>query len=309
MNKVTATFNQPQPFAVKVIQKLIKTGAIVAPQQTAQWVNKLWFTPLSASIKSPQQAWLDSALQKTKTYNNQDIPWYQWGRQTDPAIALVHGWAGHAGQFSIMGQQLQDAGFQINSFDAPAHGAIKHKKQKTNIVQFSEILQQGITQETQHAEQAPIIIAHSIGSIAAIHAIRQGLKARALIIIGAPVSLEYLLDMFDLQLKIPKKISQKLRGMMIDEFGPDIFQQLDLINGKGQPNIPVLAFHDENDKQVDLENAQALEKIWPDTQVEYTQNLGHNRILADDGVIDKILDFISDLSHDNKQQESQQKTA
>ena len=51
--------------------------------------------------------------------------------------------------------------------------------------------------------------------------------------------------------------------------------------------------HDEDDMDVDISSARELIKIFPSARLLATKGLGHNRILKDEAVIKKCLDFVS----------------
>jgi pimeloyl-ACP methyl ester carboxylesterase len=55
---------------------------------------------------------------------------------------------------------------------------------------------------------------------------------------------------------------------------------------------PALIVHDLFDREVPWSEGERYARYWPRARMLSTSNLGHNRILADAGVVGALLDFL-----------------
>jgi pimeloyl-ACP methyl ester carboxylesterase len=78
----------------------------------------------------------------------------------------------------------------------------------------------------------------------------------------------------------------------------EVGQPLDVIDEPGITaavgDTPVLVVHDRDDRFIAFEQGQRLRSALPAAKLHETSGLGHGRLLADRGVITRILDFVSD---------------
>ena len=58
---------------------------------------------------------------------------------------------------------------------------------------------------------------------------------------------------------------------------------------------PLLIVHDRDDQETSWDASRALAKTWPDTRLLTTTGLGHNRILANPGVVAAAVAFLCGL--------------
>ena len=63
------------------------------------------------------------------------------------------------------------------------------------------------------------------------------------------------------------------------------------INAREISHIPLFLFHDKDDQEAGIDHAEALNKAHGNCQLIVTTGLGHNRILKDKNVIEKIADY------------------
>lgn len=58
--------------------------------------------------------------------------------------------------------------------------------------------------------------------------------------------------------------------------------------------IELLLVHDEDDRDVILEQALALKKVYPKATLYQTKGLGHTRILKDETVVGNVVTFVKE---------------
>ena len=70
-------------------------------------------------------------------------------------------------------------------------------------------------------------------------------------------------------------------------------EKLSLVHIAARLKRPVLILHDQNDEVIDHQEALALSKCWPGSDLVLTSGLGHFGILKDSKNIQKIQQYIS----------------
>lgn len=266
------------------IAKVLSIAGRISPTLTGKWLNSLWFTPQPIPLKKDDKAWIDKANTEWIQYKGQRVPIYRWG--TGPAILCVHGWGGHSGQFTPLMQKLVDEGYQVIAFDAPAHGQSEGKR--TDLTEFSDLVSLII-----QGENNPIhIVAHSMGGVASIDAISKGTPVLSLTLIGTPLSLSYIIQVTQSQMRLDTKIIDAHKHLMSKKYGDNVWDRFDLLQTPKDFTAPLLLIYDKDDTQILFEVSQSLQQHWPQATSIETEGLGHNRLLRNDNVISDLHHFL-----------------
>jgi pimeloyl-ACP methyl ester carboxylesterase len=200
---------------------------------------------------------------------------------------FVHGWAGRATQFKRFFPVLIKAGFRVVAFDGPAHG--KSEGNHTNILEFGEALRAIFKQ----IGEPKAVVAHSFGGVACLYGAVNGLPIKKLVNIGAPVIGDKIIQTFLKAVNGNWSTAEKFKAYMFkkykrsfDEFSSQFFIQ------HLKTPLDLLLVHDENDKDVAIEHAEELVRLYPQAILYRTTGLGHTRILKEESVIKDCLKFI-----------------
>ncbi|MEZ5975901.1 MAG: alpha/beta hydrolase [Planctomycetota bacterium] len=212
--------------------------------------------------------------------------------QTRMRVLLIHGWGSRAAALLPMAKLMMRDGAEVIAFDGPGSGLTgKH------TVYLPE--QMAVVDRLQR-ELGPIdvVVGHSFGGIVAAHSIAEGLlpSCRVFATIASPNSFEVMtqrhlrffwqpegaLDYFD-------KRVQELTGSEIGRYGiGEALAQL-------RPGrLRYLCLHDHSDEDVPVSDAQEIGRALPWAQVEITAGLGHNRILREESVIRRVVEYIDE---------------
>jgi pimeloyl-ACP methyl ester carboxylesterase len=183
---------------------------------------------------------------------------------------------------SAIAKQLLDKNLRVVLFDLPAHGFSPGKK--TNIIEVSEIIQTLTAKENELLA----IVSHSFGSVCAGHAIKSGITPQHFVSIGAPTSMEYIVDSFCSTIGASEKVKKELVNSIEGIFKVP-YKTESLSNVAKQFNINGLIIHDRNDRLVPYEQAKELLKSWAGSKLFTTEKLGHNRTLKNKDVIETIM--------------------
>jgi pimeloyl-ACP methyl ester carboxylesterase len=201
-------------------------------------------------------------------------------------ILLVHGWSGRGTQLVKFAEAFEKLGFQIVSFDAPAHG--KSQGNKTLMPEFiASILE--IEKQFGPFEAA---IGHSLGGMSLLNAVKQGLQIKRLTIIGSGDIVKDIIDDFIKKLQLNSKIGDLLR-IHFEKKSNQTMDSYSSFHAAAEISIPVLIIHDENDEEVPVSCAHHIHQHLKNGDLMITQNLGHRKILGDAAVIQKTIQFIT----------------
>ena len=273
------------PFALKVIRWAYPKAEKIFPGLAHRYAINLFFTPFHYAVPHKEQEFLMSAEKFEVTANGQRIQAYAWG--TGPVVILLHGWAGRAGQFRKFIPELVKNNFRAVAFDGPAHGNSEGKK--TNVMEFEAAFQKIIEQ----VGEPVAVIAHSFGGVASIHSIRNGLPVTKLINIASPTISEDIISGFVRTINASPATGVAFKDYVVKTFDKSFDDLAAVRMIKQLPrDLKLLLIHDEDDKEVSIQHPLELQKVYPAAELYQTSGLGHNRILKDDAVIQKCVEFI-----------------
>jgi len=278
--------------SVRLIQAALRVGEVAAPRIGARWASEQWF----ALPRGPQASSLPAGGRPfTAEWEGHLVRGQVWGH--GPAVYLMHGWGGRGDQFASLVEPLREAGFRVVLFDAPSHGASDpggFGQTTTTGVEFAKAL--GAVVEKFGPAEA--VVAHSMGTLATLLAMNDGLTVERLVFVAPMDGYASTMDDFQAALgfgprtrrQVDKRVWQRV-GLAADRF--------DVLNlWRSLPDAPpVLVAQDTRDPQssydVVVEIARQIEaKVVP------TTGLGHNRILKDAGVIEKVVNFLRPAERD-----------
>lgn len=232
-----------------------------------------------------EMAYKHSSIVSREYVNGKRIMTYQ-SSTGSKKILLVHGWSGRATQFYQMAPLLIQAGYKVHAFTAPAHGQGTEKQ--THMMEFADSI---IHMENNHGP-FEAIIAHSIGAAAAMRAHVLGVKTKTIVALGAPGKTEEIVADFCDRLGFIPTIQKRLIDNLKVRYGNDI-EQFSFPSMAERSNISGLLVHDKTDQDVPVEVARRNHKLWKNSQYIETDGLGHQRILSNPGVIEKIITYLN----------------
>lgn len=199
-------------------------------------------------------------------------------------ILLVHGWSGRGTQLVKFAEAFEKLGFQIVSFDAPAHG-----KSPGNATLMPDFIASILEIEKQFGP-FEAAIGHSLGGMSLLNAVKEGLQIKRLTIIGSGDIVKDIMDDFVKKLQLDSKISDLLR-IHFEKKSNRTMDSYSSFHAAAQISIPVLVIHDENDDEVPVSCAHHIHQHLKNGDLMITQNLGHRKILGDAAVIQKTIQF------------------
>ena len=194
-----------------------------------------------------------------------------------PPVLLVHGWAGSGAQLLHLGDALADAGYDPVLLDFPAHG--RSGGWHSTLPQFVRAI------HAATARLGPLhgLVGHSLGGIAAMHALARGLPARALVLVApsAPPALflRWFAHSFGLSDAVPEAMRRRIEAreaVALAHFEPEWLGP--------RINQRVLVIHDRQDRVAPFSAAERVTRWLVDGRLLPTDGLGHARVLKDRNV-------------------------
>jgi pimeloyl-ACP methyl ester carboxylesterase len=283
--------NSEKPRQSLKIPKIIliagKFLSFISTKLAVSFAAKLFTTPIKHKIPKRELEMDRNSRQETVAILsiNKSVVVYQFG-ESPKKILLVHGWSGRGTQLVKFAEKLVELGYSTISFDAPAHG--KSVGSTTLLPEFIEAVME-LEKKFGPFEAA---IGHSLGGMALLNAVKKGLKINRLTIIGSADIVKDIMDDFVNKLKLHPKFGDLLR----QHFESKSTRTMNSFSSSvvaSEIAIPVLVVHDENDDEVPPQCAVSIHENLKNSELFLTKNLGHRKILGNDKVIEKTLQFIT----------------
>ena len=267
-------------------QKIIWLFANIFPYIFVNKASHYLVHPTQFKIRPHEKSILDKAQKSRKTFNHFEIQCYQWGMGSKK-ILLVHGWEGHAGNFSALIERLIKEEYTVLSFDGPSHGASSHGK--TSSFEFNDLVASLIREYQPNA-----IVSHSFGSLASIIALGKNpdVAIDQYIGITVPNKLRERLEEIASYLGLPYKIVTKLivqldatHDIKVDEINVEDYAPKSSVK-------KALLLHDTNDRVLPVEKSREVAHRWPEAKLIEVTGTGHYKILGAEKVLDKVMGFL-----------------
>ncbi|MBS7253729.1 alpha/beta hydrolase [Flavobacterium branchiicola] len=275
--------------SLKIPQFIIiscKICAFISTKLVTSYAAKLFTTPIKHKIPKRELEMDTKSVQKIIHVPEIDknIVTYNYG-SSDRKVLLVHGWSGRGTQLFKIADELLKNGYSTVSFDAPAHG-----KSKGKSTIMSEFIASIIEIEKQFGP-FEFAIGHSLGGMSVLNAIKDGLNVKKAIVIGSGDIVQDILDEFISKLGLKQEISERLRNRFENKYQ----MKMDDFSGyraAQKVKIPVLVIHDNDDPEVSVKAGIHIHQNLENGTLYLTDHLGHRKILGNQNVIKKTIDFI-----------------
>ena len=275
--------------SLKIPQFIIlssKLCALISTKLVTSYTARLFTTPIKHKVPKRELEMDHKSIQKTLFVPaiQKSIVTYEYG-ESDRKILLVHGWSGRGTQLFKIADELVKNGYSTISFDAPAHGK---SQGKTTIM--SEFIVSILEIEKQYGP-FEIAIGHSLGGMSVLNAIKDGLQVKKAIIIGSGDIVQDILEDFISKLGLKNKISERLRDLFENKYKIKM-DDFSAYRAAQKVTIPVFVIHDKDDPEVPVKAGIHIHENLQDGSLFLTDGLGHRKILGNQNVIRKILEFI-----------------
>ncbi|ABC82869.1 alpha/beta fold hydrolase [Anaeromyxobacter dehalogenans] len=259
-------------FGARAARAGLRAVSAVAPDLAVRAAGRLLLTPPRHPAPQAERAGLARAEPLAFRVRGEALR--AWRLGCGPAVLLLHGWGGRAGQLLPLAEALAAAGCAAVTVDAPAHGASRGCI--ASMIHFADA-----AETVARAVGARAAVGHSLGGAAVALAAVRGLELDAAVVIAAPRGPAGFVTHAAAELGL----SERALGAEMERrlgVSPDALD-LPRLAPPGAP--PLLVIHDPGDREVPFADGAALAEGWPTARLIATQGLGHRRILRDAAVI------------------------
>jgi pimeloyl-ACP methyl ester carboxylesterase len=263
-----------------------KTLQFFSIKWTILYLSRLFTTPIKHKIPKRELQMDRNSIQTKITVPeiNKAIVVYQLGT-SEKKILLVHGWSGRGTQLVKFADTLVTKGYSTFSFDAPAHG--KSPGNSTIMTDFIA----SITEVDKRFGPFDAAIGHSLGGMSLLNAVKLGLKINRLVTIGSGDKVNDILVDFVSKLELKPQFGAHLQRYFETKYKTEM-ESYSAYLAAQSITIPVLVIHDENDDEVPVSASKNIYSNLKNGEIIITNNLGHRKILGNQEVIDKTINFI-----------------
>lgn len=268
-------------------QKGIQLIEEVSPEMAFKIALKRFSTPHhSGRLRAPFDRFIDRPLVEVGKHR---LKLFHFGsNEQRPTVLLVHGWTGRASDFSFFIEPLLKAGYRVIAFDSPAHG--ESLGEQTNALEVAQIIQD--LMELEGPFEA--IIGHSFGGFASAIATSLSTKFQGvkLVTIGSPNSLENVIENYAGLLKLSDKVRGYFKQYVEESFDGMSLKDINTAHFIEQGQANALVIHDLKDKMVSYDEKLSMVDQLSSVSHLQTTGLGHSRILFNEDVIHRVLEFL-----------------
>lgn len=264
---------------------LQRLAARIFPDWYAGRLYDRWFQVRRTETNTREWQILESARHFMLQVGEVQLAAYEW-QNTGPAVLLVHGWSGRAGQMADIATALWRGGCRVLAFDARGHGASKGTH--THVLETLDAIRATQT----YLGEVAATVAHSYGAVSVVYAASQGVQLGDLVLIAPTALPEQRLAEFLDWLEVPVAVRKAFQARIDRQFGPSWWQRIAPLNLAPQLACRGLLIHDRKDRIVPHDEAVRLHQAWPESSLLLTEGLGHQKLLRDPLVIKAVTEFV-----------------
>lgn len=278
---------------VRLTRAVLQTAFVVSEELGSSLAERLFTSPRRYARPPRERAILARGTPFTVPVRLMSPRWsgkltevaaWRWG--VGPTVLLVHGWEGRGSQLGAFVEPLVAAGMSVVTFDAPAHG--DSRGSRLYLTDHADAL------ADVAAEIGPVhaLVAHSFGAAAVLlaHA-RAGLDVARNVLIAPNVLIDDAIEKFARVVALDDSERESFENHLVASSGIPL-ASLAIEGLVANRESALLVVHDRADREVSMGHGERLAATWPNAQLVLTEDLGHRRILRDDAVIGRVVDFV-----------------
>lgn len=277
--------------ASRQVRRAFRALEYLAPSVGARWAERIWFTlPRRREPSGPRTAQPTAGEPFAVDVGGHRIVGESWG--TGPVVYLMHGWAGHRGQFAAFVPPLVASGHRVVAFDAPSHGASApgaFGPRSSSIPEFAAAL----TAVAATYGPPRALVAHSLGCTAATVALRDGLPADRVVLLAPLASTLSFARQFAAVLGLGERTYRRLIARVERRVGASMHHFDVPAAGRTVAMPPTLIIHDQDDNSTPVTDAAAIASAWTGSRLQVTTGLGHRRMLSSPKVVADVAEFVT----------------
>jgi len=255
-----------------------------APRLSGWLAYRLFLIPFARKYSKEELSYLEQFEERSFVYRNKRVYYHLSG--DGPYTLFCHGWAGKSTQFRLHIERLKERGHGILLVDFPAHG--KSPGWRASALQFAEVTGYLMSQfQVEH------VITHSLGGLGfAAYAEKNEVTLKRAVFIALPGIFSDTVRIYMKEINVGYHTREVMVNLMQRRFNRAMndLNAADLMSDR-LGNCKVLVVHDKEDKRAPAYQGGILAKAL-NGQLLSTTGLGHSRILKDERVAERIVEFV-----------------
>ena len=260
--------------------------SFIAPRYCGRRAVFIFSKVRKKTIRNKEKTFYEQASTFELEREGENITCYELGNPDGKLLFLVHGWESNPGCFTQFLPHL--ATYRIIAFTLPAHST--NKETHTNMYQgkdaFKTLINYIKPTEPFH------VVAHSMGSAISAFALSEmDYKADKLVFLSANNDIEQVFIDFQKLVGFNQRVFsfledyiEKLAGHSLQEMRVDNRLEKVIFN-------ELLLIHDKYDKIIPFKKSVELNKKFSNSKLISFENIGHYRMLWNEEVLAKVLEF------------------
>jgi esterase/lipase len=138
-----------------------------------------------------------------------------------------------------------------------------------------------------------VAIGHSIGAMALLKTVSNGLPLKKLVSIAATNHIDEIIAKFLIHDKLNPNLTNRFKSRYKQKYKSDLSNYNGIVCAK-KIKIPTLIIHDSQDRSSAVSSAYEIRQNLEQGELLVTYDLGHTRILKSNLINNRIIEFIKD---------------
>lgn len=276
---------------MQALKKGLQVVQHVSPALSSRVIWHQFTKPGKPKFTEPQRAIMARAQTQEMNYHGYKVTSYRWGT-SGPKVLLAHGWRSKTADFRRMIEALLAQGYVVEGIDMKAHGASEGKH--SALPEFRDML------KAHYVKNAPYqaVVGYSMGGAATaimLSELSPTLYPEQVFLIATPpFAKHYFKTAVDFA-GCNDRTYMQLCNLVQKEYNQPI-AYFDLTERASDLSVTNIHFvYDENDSVVPFNQGQKLRSHFPDSYLLHTKGVGHYRIIAQQEVIDYVMEEMASL--------------
>lgn len=278
----------PPEWMLRLIRLSFRITGHLLPRLAARRALNLFIAPRRRNKPAPLKPILKTAQAFQLPHKGGYLQAYAWG-QGEERVLLVHGWNSKASHWSAFIPTLVAAGYQVIALDNPAHGLSDGAT--TDLADTCDAIRAVV-----HCfGSVDHIIAHSFGAAASsilLWDTAADISVKKLVLMGAPVRLQWVIDDYASKICLPKT-AQKWLETYLERTVNRKISEFDLTRvGNDLRADQLLIIHDEQDASVPVSEALRLASLDRPPAFLVLEGFGHFGMIKSALVAEETVRFL-----------------
>ncbi len=275
---------------LKLIRLYYTILSAVSPKTASKTAFKLFQKVRKKNIRQREQPFYDKASHYTLKYEKEDLDCYEFGKEHKDVVVLVHGWDSNAGCMFGFIDKLVANNKRVVTFNLPGHAF--YKSSQTNYLECKQAFELIVNDISDYNKIS--FISHSFGSgIVAYGLSALNIKVDKLVLLTSP---NFVVDIFT-DFKNIIGLGDKAFELMNNKASALLKEDIKKVSTEDKLQMvnfnDALLIHDKNDKVIPFANTVSINEAVKNSRIESYENIGHYRMLWNDDVINKTIEFVS----------------